>query len=526
MVREAYIWIAFIIIVVAVAAYFRFYYQPALSLVVGMSAGSVHAYPYQEIKIPIVINNTGSADINNMSFGLYISGNISRVYKADLPAGKQALVYYNFSPVSSGIYNISFVADPGRLYAISDRQEASNSISIDVMPADRADPYSLLNMTGALGADQFNISAPGYEIATYLYNNFSADKLELTGSPVVNAFLYPMLDVYSHYISHVAVAHAYYNRSSASSMWIQGYLMPSSLYEAAIGKGLNATVAGNVTVIEFGSATSMCSWYSGGWIKSIISINGSDCKSMISTVGNYSYTSPLYGRLNGSSQSLLNYSGFYQNMSYAGSIGIRNSSFVYRSLISGTNASNVCWGNIYTFNGISYCGQFLQAVSNTVLLRYERIAGMYNMSAWILANESQLENSSQRAVDMLSGYNFTGKNTAFVSGYVARNNTCYIDKSIGCADEAFSYNSLNFRITNLYNQSVYVTGVKCFGIGTAPTTGLSVALPASGSMNVSTPCYTSGNEITGAILGSALNLRLYYTVGNRSVVSDGYAYIS
>lgn len=526
MVREAYVWAAFIVIVIAVAAYFRFYYQPTLSMAVGMPPGPVSVYPYQELRIPIVINNTGAAGIYNMSFGLYTDGNISMVYKADIPAGKRATVYYNFTPTESGAYNISFVADPGRLYDISDRQFARSSIDVNVMQADRADPYSLINPAGMLGADQFNLSASGYEIATYLYNNFSADKLELTGSPLVNSFVYPMLDVYAKYIEHIAIAHAYYNGSYEASMWLQGYLLPSAFYEAAIGKNLNATMDGNLTVIEFGSGTSMCSWYSGGWIKSVVSVKGADCRLLAARSGSFSYTSPLYSKLGAASPQLLNYSGFYQNISYAGDISIANSSFVYRSLISGTNASNVCWGNIYSFNGVSYCGQFLQGVSNTVLLKYERITGAYNMSEWILANDSQLSSSADRAVSLLSGYNFTGKDVAFVSGYATANNTCYIDSHVRCGGESFSHNSLSFRITSTYGESMTLEGVKCFGVGSSPETKLSGTLAQGGSANISTPCYTGGNEITGGIIGSTLNLDLYYTVGNRTVISDGYAYIS
>ena len=205
MVREAYLWVAFVIIIAIIASYFRFYYKPGISI--NLSIGhrlKPSMYPYQELSIPIVITNTGNGPFSNLPLGLYINGVDSRVYKASIPAGKEATLYFNYTPTRNGTYNITIIADPGRLYDINDRQNARAGAVIDVLKPENADPYAAVSANGLLGADSFNMSASGYEVSSYLYGNFSADKLELTGSQKVNDLIYPALDVYAPYIEQIA----------------------------------------------------------------------------------------------------------------------------------------------------------------------------------------------------------------------------------------------------------------------------------------------------------------------------------
>ena len=101
-IKERYLWAAFIVLIIAVSLYLRYYYQTPLSINVSMASFSSAVYPYQTIPIPISILNTGSSTINNISFGLYINGNITRTYRAYLPVGKRATIPYNFTPTSSG----------------------------------------------------------------------------------------------------------------------------------------------------------------------------------------------------------------------------------------------------------------------------------------------------------------------------------------------------------------------------------------------------------------------------------------
>jgi hypothetical protein len=524
-VRETYIWIAFAIIVIAVASYFRFYYQPSLSLNVSVGSGVRSLYPYQLLSIPITITNTGSASFSNLSLGLYINGNVSRVYKASIPAGKQATIYFNYTPTESGSYNISVVADPGRLYDITDRQQTHSSTVVQVMQASRADPYSAVNPEGLISSDSFNLSAAGYTMASYLYNNFSADKLELTASHPLNNFLYPMLDVYAPYIHQVSIAHAYYNKTYLVSMWIEGYLMPSAIYNAALGKSLNATTQGNLTVINLGYNTTMCSWYSQGWIKSLAVVGNESCTMVYNRTYSYTYTSPLYARLKDVNTSILSYSGFYSNISYAGDISIRNSSFVYRSLMSGPNFSNVCWGTVYRIDNSSYCGAFYEGVSNSVLVKYERLVGSYNISVWSLSSENELQNSINTDQGINAGYNFTGQKIGFVSGF-SYSNTCYIDSNVICSNSTFTHNALSLRLKNTYANSITLSSIECVGSGAGEATQLDgMVLSPGNSVNMSTPCYVDGNVITGAILGSTFGLDLHYIADNKTITSNGYAYI-
>ena len=242
-VSEKYLWIAFFIVVIAVAAYFRFYNQSAISLSVTAAAqpsGTVY-YPFQLIKVPITISNTGSVPLDGFGFGLYVNGNIISTYSVTLPAGKNTTLYYNFTPPSNGTYTIQLVGDPSMLYNIANRQEAQVSTKVHITSAQAPQPYLSLDSNALLGADNYQMTPLGYLIGTYLYTNFTAPQFILTPSPEVNNLVYPVIDVYSKYIDDIALAHGKYYNYSIVSLWIKGALAPDAVGEAAIGKGLNVT---------------------------------------------------------------------------------------------------------------------------------------------------------------------------------------------------------------------------------------------------------------------------------------------
>ena len=107
-IKEIYLWIAFFIIVVAVAGYIRYFYQPTLALNVSFAGGNGNSfYPYQAVSAPIYVQNTGSSEIQNLSFGLYVNGTLARTYLVTIPVGKSVTVDYNFTPTSKGTLSMS-----------------------------------------------------------------------------------------------------------------------------------------------------------------------------------------------------------------------------------------------------------------------------------------------------------------------------------------------------------------------------------------------------------------------------------
>lgn len=522
-IKEMYLWIIFAVLVVAAALYFRFYYQPQLSISVDMPAQAASIYPYEQGMIPIVISNTGSATFNNMTFGLYVNGNTTKIYKASIPAGKQATVYYNYTPTVSGTYVISMVADPSNLYNIANRQSARGSTQVTVLQTQAADPASSFNSTGLLGENVYNMTPGGFEVGTYLLNNFTARQFELTNSSQANGFIYPALDVFAPYINQIAVAHAFYNGTYLASVWIQGYLSVQAMREAALGKGLNYTEAGNTTVISFGNYTTLCSWYSGGWIKNLVVVGANQvCTNYVGVNNaNAKVPSAVYQQLKEKNYSILNYSGYYGNQSFAGDISIYNDSFVYESLMKGGNYSNICYGSILNVSGNNYCNTYQLGSGNFILIQNQRLFGDYNLSVWTLSNSVSIGENTQSNLALANAYNITGSKIYFVSAYV---NKCSLLGFL-CTNTTFAYNSLNLSLTNEFNYSVSLSGIKCYSAGSANVTQLDTTIPSGGTALVSTPCYANGNVLSGVPLGLGLYLVLNYSTPHGTVTTDGAAYI-
>ena len=524
-IKERYLWAAFFIAVIVISLYFRLYYQAPISLNISMpSYNTTKVYPYQQVSIPITISNTGSSSFSNLTFGLYINGNVSTVYKASIPGSKQALMHFNFTPKSAGTYKISFIADPSKLYNIINRRTARANTTITVSPQQAAAPYANFNK-GALGVDTFELSPLGFAVSTFLVNNFSTTRFSLTTSTNVDNFIYPAVDVYMPYIKKIAVAHAYYTNYSLASIWISGYINPDSLDQVAIGKGINVTLSGNVSLIKLGNSTTACSWYSGGWTKVLISILGNSCLSYLNKTSAFNY-SALYNTLNDKNTSILNYSGYISNLTYSGDILYKNKTFLYQSLMhggKGVNFSNTCYGNILNISNTSYCSTNLIS-GNFMLSKVTKLIGNYNVSVWALTNTSNIEQGSSYALGLAEAYNLTGNKTVFVSAFV---NKCYLEASLPCSSPAFNYNNITISFSNDFNEPVTINTLGCFLAGNYTPSELGLTVAPGKSASISATCYNNGATLSGIVpLGLEFSLVLNYTVGGKTATSQGYAYIA
>ena len=208
------------------------------------------------------------------------------------------------------------------------------------------------------------MSPRGYA-ATLYFDNFTK-YFYITSSSQVNSLLYPALSIFSSYINRIAVSHAYYSNYSLASIWISGYISPSSIDAAAAGKGINVTKYKNVSVMNFGNGTTLCSWYSGGWTKTLVSMYGKNCTAyMANTTNEFNYSN-LYFDLKNRNMSLLNYSGYAPNLTYAGDISVNSNAIVFESIMKGANFSNTCSGNIFNLSNNSYCVQTLYQGNETM----------------------------------------------------------------------------------------------------------------------------------------------------------------
>ncbi len=508
-IKEVYFWVAFFVLVMLVAGYFRYYYQPSLSLSVNFASLPAGAYyPYQQIPATISVQNTGTALISNLSFGLYINGSLIRTYRITVPSGKTATFVYNFTPGGIGTYTISFVADPNSLYNINNRNLARSSIVVNVSQAEKAEPYTMFPGNGLIGENMYNMSPRGYGLALFLFNNTGANQFALTPSAGLNKVLYPALDVFYNYTSTITVGHAYYKSFALVALWIKGYLAPSALAEVAVGQGLNVTYDGNVTVMNLGNRTTMCTFYSNGWIKALASINGTSCINLVPAQKYATVNSLSQSRFEYKNTSIYNYSGFTHNYTYVGQWSLENSSILFQSVERGSNFSNVCYGSIVSLNNISYCNTYFLESDNAVLVKTVALLGHYNLSAWELSPQNLALNDTNFNVKLIKHYNLTGPSATFVTGFI---NNCYINNHILCYSTYWNVSRLYMGLVNEYNYSITLSKLGCYTYGTPTYVPLNQTLAPGQSASVSTNCYDNGTVISGVPLGLGVYLKLYYT---------------
>ena len=523
-IQEKYLWAVFIAAIIIISVYFRYYYQSPISINVTLANVSGTTYPLQTSSIPITISNTGSTTIDNISVGLYVNHNATRIYKAYLPAGKQATVHYNFTPSGPGTYNISIVADPSKFYDIVDRQSAQSSITVVVPAAQSAEPYSNFPINPS-GQDIFYISPRGY-VETLYFDNFTK-YFYLTGSQPVNEFLYPALDLFSSYINRIVLSHAYYSNYSLDSIWIQGYISPSAIDAAATGKGINFTQYNNISVMNFGNSTTLCTWYSRGWTKTLVSIFGENCTAYVVNTTNKLSNNKLYYSLINRNDSLLNYSGYSANLLYSGDISINSNTLLFESLMQGSNFSNICYGNILNESNKSYCLQTLYQ-GNVFLDQMNRLVGDYNISTWWIPTSNTTQQSINNAVNLSNKYNFTGNKIDFVSAY---SNRCYFSGSITCQNPTDAPNATDFKVsidlTNKYDKTITLNKMGCALVGNFTLSNLGINLLPGKNATVVLPCYNYGKVINSSITpdGIPLEMKINYTYNNAANTSYGFAYM-
>lgn len=525
--KEVYVWVVFFVVIVAVASYFRFFYQPALSMSVSMRAAPGNIYPYQIVQVPITVVNTGSVPISNMAFGTYLNKNISTVYKASIPAGKQATVYFNFTPSSAGIYNITFIADPSKIYNIAGRASAQKSMEVTVLNAERASPFEYFTVNGITGEDRFNMTPEGYLIGKELYYNYSVGVLTLTGSRSVDHFFYPAFAVYGSYIDDIAVSHAYYDNYSLADVWIKGYLNANAIEEAAVGQGLNvSSYNSSVYVINFGNRTTLCSFYAGGWLQNFISINGNSCASYLKNRNAFNYTGN-YGLLKTTNGSVLNYTGYQGRIGYAGSIaaGINNS-ILFESVVKGGNYTNKCYGNILNISNVSYCSTDYMFGNNDVLSENERLVGNYSIGVWSMSSIAAMQPANYQALAVAGSYNLSGAKIGFVSAFTKATSMCSLGAGATCLNPVLSGGNMTFTITNNFNDTLTLDYGICYEQGPAPSTHLNITIAPGESKNVTVGCYNKGQALSGIELYIMTYVNVGYVRAGKSGEFRGYAYIT
>ncbi len=539
--RETYLWILLIIGILAVALYFRYFYQPTININLGMNTNlQTPLYPYQKTSFAISVFNNGSSYISNMSIGVIVNGNLTKLYKIFLPAGKQSAITFNYSPTRSGVYNVSAVADPGKLYNIANRQHSQVSYSFTVSPQANATPSAMLPNQSITSFQALNLTSGGYLLSGYIADQYNLSRFAITSNTQLNLFLKPVLNLTAQYIKNITTAQARYkDNSSVYSIWIKGYVAPNIFSVATTGLGLNSTQAltkaGNTTFIKIANSTTLCSWYSGGWLKVLATAGGKNCAVIVNaTAGNtaqYAFNgigSKLRNRLMIRNTSFLaNYSGGSKTGAYASTLSLLgNASFVYTSISNTTNRTNLCYGQISTTNTSSYCSYYIYPTSGRIgslsLIETTGYRGAYNTTAISLVNTTLVSRQIPVAIGILQSLNISGSSLVFQSGLV---NRCSFNQSFVCRNLTYQNGMVSFKLTNNMTKPAKLNNIRCYTNPGTLGVPLNILLGAGSTTNMTATCYNFNTKLNGTALGLNLHLLLNYTSSNSTHALSGNAFV-
>ncbi|MGC8710177.1 MAG: hypothetical protein ACP5RF_01010 [Candidatus Micrarchaeia archaeon] len=539
-----YALVVFFIFIVLIALYFRYYYQPGIDLHVSFGTSNLqNLFPLRQVDLPIIINNTGSSNVDEIGFEVLVKNsenltyNSSTNYRITVPAGKEAIIYFNFTPTEPGNYSVMAIADPAKFYNIVDRSNAQATKYVYVNAPQPAEAYSPITGRNLTYLTEINMSQQGSLVALYLNMNYSLPIFDYTDINLPYTFFSSLITMISPYIRQINVAYANYtNGSSIYSVWIRGYLNPD-LVKIALN-GTNASVSTyeangtNVTVAELAKNVSLCSWYSDGWIKSVAYKGPSSCIGLIgANNSNYMPITTESSKFEdfdlANSTLLASYDSYYfPTASFsAEKIFEYGNEFVAPS-INENIGDNKCYGIISSVNNQSYCSTYLFQTYGKImpvgLVRTSEYLPPYNLSVFALTNESLVLEAVPLNVNLLKLLNFSGKSVAFESGFASK---CSI-AGFGCANVTFASGSITFRLGNEKLYPVKINNVLCSEDGTGMPTKIDSLVNSGSNTLLTAKCYSMNQIISGLPFNLNLKIILNYTSNNVTALSKGNATVN
>ncbi len=538
--REVYLWIAFFIAVMAIAGYFRFYYQPALALKMSLlpqAANMSSIYPYQRVSLPVAVNNTGSAAIENLSIGAYLNGNITTLYKIYLPAGKQEELLFNYTPTTPGVYSLFLVADPDHLYNLAGRSATQLVFNITVNQPSGVTPESLLPQNGIVSQGQMASSLEGFLVGSYLYGGYGVSSMAFSGPYPIYALLSPLLNISATYFDRLSIGYANYrNGSQGYALWMQGYIEPSVIGIAAESQGYPVTNVssknGTIVVASLNGNWTLCSWYSRGWIKLLFWNGANSCITLVNNSAGNWIDSPLYPRLLAANALVLANSTYQSGNSLRTSVlEYRNYTFLYGTIWANNTPSSKCNGIIRYVNGTDYCSQLLVSRVNSSVARNvsgEKTwasVGHYNLSYIALVNQSKLLLQSNTSQWLIQRLNLTGKSANFTA---SAKNLCNFYPPFSCSNVTFSMarGVAYLSLKNTGANALTLNNMGCYSAGAYHPSPFNLTMGPGQTDQISTQCYANGNVLQGLFVSLGLNFALNYTSAGTTNIVTGGAFIN
>lgn len=533
--REIYYWAVLIIVILAAALYVRFNSHPQISVMLNFTSAVPNStiYQYQKATLSLQVSNLGPT-VRDLPISIIINGNLTSVYNVSLSQGKGTIVELSHTFSSPGEYNFTAEADPANLYNLANRNKATSSEMITVLTPATPTPQKLFPGNSIVFYHS-NMTSLGYEISSYLDTNYSVGQMQLSDLVLVNNFMYRIFEIGGSYIANFSSAGADYNGSKGYSIWFDGYLEPSVINAAAQAENLTVTntTAGKepVTMVMLSANTTLCSWYSSGWVKTFSWQGNSTCAEKMATEAQGTSRNNTLEKILAVPNGSIQIGDFYKSSPKGtrwGRLVVDNtSSIIYYSLWKNFTENHTCYGLTDTFNTSSYCSVYLLPNSglpgNTSLIRTTEYVGNYNLSVFSLTNSSMNPfGEVSKNIYLIQKVGLDGNAIKFTDGIT---NTCSFTGNLNCSSPTFGNSSISLNITNNFNSTIKLNAIGCFWNGIGPGSPVNKILQPGQSAEVTAGCYNDSKSITAIPLNLQLRLFLNYTENNVSKTVPGGALI-
>ena len=524
--NEIYYWIALIVIILAAAVYFRFFYAQALQLSMHLNetttSNIASVYPYQRVTISETLANTGSAEISDVGIEVLLNGNQTYVYGVTVPVGKQATIDYNYTPTTAGVYNVTFIADPNRLYNIANRSDTKQTVSFTVNKTAPSQTYSEIPSNGILQSGSATFGISGLVFSDYIAGTYNLSSFNLSTVQPINNFLEPVVDLAEGDLINVDETYAIYHNHSVTSIWMDGYVLPSLMRVAARGRSFpteNVTVNGKqVTIVNITNNTSFCSWYQGGWIKSVTVQGVGSCLGVLQSNGSFLQAPVSFNINNKTSMTgtdvIANYTTLTPNGNTIGELEfIQNTSLLYAGITTNAGVNTLCYGSISNFSNVSYCSDYFfpvntEKVGPLSMIRTRAYVNDYNLTVFSLVNTTRVLSQVPINEQLLKNFGIKGRSEAFQSALA--NNCRFVD--LKCSNITFVDQNVSFSLTNNRTYPLTLQNLGCSWYGTAAKlVNINKTLGSNQTLTLKAPCYSNNVPINALSFGTTLSLVLNLT---------------
>lgn len=518
-------------------------------------------YPYQTSRITIMVNNTGTSKISDLSVGFYINGMQQSSYKVTIPAGKSATILTNYTYPANGTYLFKAVADPGNLMSIANRSGTQSSMLINVNSPARPDVYTSIPNDNITLTQSFTFTSQGAYSAAVLADGYNISLFDRMFTPArqITVKIFELLNGYMARANGAYVSYA--SNASAYTLWLQGTLNPPLInYVVSSFHASNRTITENGTTIYFwkiDNETSLCTYYEGGWTKVITFDNASGtetCAAFAMRNFNSTESSALVGALKNNSNLTVFQSRFmYINASVSGtSLVYGNGTFGAANMfeVPGTqgfftgyiqtnnnasaNETPVCRGLLSTDANGSVCSTYIvpasgKADSSYALINTTEVFDNYVLTMYSLVNSSSLINAHKNAVLLFKSL---GINGTYLPWTTAFKNACFLHNvsGINCSVNAFNYtsNSATVLLTNNMSTTLHVNSIGCFMPGANFNYTFNTSLSQGESSNFTVKCVNIPVPIVSAkssyifVLNYTLGGAYHNAIGALNVTTPGF----